>query len=364
MAPDARNIRSRLQDYVRSPEFQSVDEVSLSEYWSHFHDSIDIDITDNVVNVTGTSGIYAPRPSRSIFRKLIDLVRAPGSYGKIVIRKLLRRAWLRAGMEFEMTTMPADRAFDALMSGHPMADVPVCPGRLNYAELARRPGMTPNSAFAREDFARMGGPAAPNSSIYLAYFHMNILRARLNLGAGLSFLEIGAGNGNFAAQLLRHRKGTSYIVDLPRTLTASITFLTGLFPDLKIAMPHEMGSERIKDADLVFLTPAQLDVIPNAALDIAVNLHSFQEMTLEQIRIYFDLIGRVVKPGGCLFTVNRVEKLPASPETHFAGSQADIVRFSEYPWPADWATEIYEICPMGRLMQRDNSFIRLCRKPA
>lgn len=359
-SPD-RDIISRLREFIKSAEFAHVPEESLSEYWKYFQDTITFTFENGSVDVQGASGIYTPRARRSLFQKLGSLVISPRAYSKIVFQQLLRRAIHKSGMTFELVPVPIEIAFDAVMNIHPMSDYTRSPYRLDIEAIGAMSSAFRNSSAVAGDYLAFSQGIPPNDEVFIAYYYMNIFSFLGLFDDDFSYVEIGAGNGNLSSQLLRHRKKTSYIVDLPRTLVGSIAFLTKMHSELNIVMPHEAKDHDPDSADLVFLTPAQIDLIPTDSLSFAVNTDSFQEMTPSQVETYFAMIDRTVRPSGHFFTANRVEKIPGNPDTFHTGSQANVMRFSDYPWRESWVPLVHQVCPLSRLISRDNSFVRLSR---
>ena len=100
-------------------------------------------------------------------------------------------------------------------------------------------------------------------------------------------------------------------------------------------MPHEVQVGILDtDFDFAFLTVDQLDYIDDDSIDLAINCDSFQEMTHEQIAIYFKLIQRVTVESGIFFTTNRVEKIPVPNEINSYNTEQiePPNRFFDYPW--------------------------------
>jgi hypothetical protein len=201
----------------------------------------------------------------------------------------------------------------------------------------------------------------PHDQIYRAYYLKNILTHIGAFGGDFSFLEIGSGSGNLAHLMLQRSKRTSYIVDLPRTLCGAVAYLSRVMPDLRLLLPNEAESAPHRDADLVFVTPAQLHLVPDRAVTLAVNTASFQEMTPVQVGEYFNLVDRVVQPGGLFACYNRVEKIPGDDTIVAKESKAAVMRFAEYPWRPGRETLVHEVCRFSRLAQRDNSILRIER---
>ena len=127
-------------------------------------------------------------------------------------------------------------------------------------------------------------------------------------------------------------------------------------------MPNELQADGLpQEFDFAFLTVDQLQVLADDSVDLAINCHSFQEMTHEQIGIYFELIQRVVCDSGFFFTANRVEKIPCGADA-FSVEQPDPPnRMAEYPWKPHNSVLVYEICRLSRLVQLDSMANRLER---
>ena len=194
-----------------------------------------------------------------------------------------------------------------------------------------------------------------------SYYLYNLLRGYVDTDEVHTVLEIGPGSANLAALLYHFFGPRMVLVDLPRTLCMAIPLVADLFPDASILMPHESGRYSSGGYDFVFLTPAQTDLIAEDSVDLAINTHSFQEMTHRQISEYFNLVQRVCKSGGYFFTRNRVEKVPSGPDAYRTETTEPVNRFAEYPWNPNNEVLVYEICRLARLVQLDDMYIRLER---
>ena len=105
-------------------------------------------------------------------------------------------------------------------------------------------------------------------------------------------IEIGAGWGGFARALTAKVPGVTYvIVDLPQVLLFSGTYLSALRPDWKVFKSeagHTLPPDRYGDYDLVLIPHFVFPQTPLPALDLAVNMVSFQEMTKAQVEGYVE----------------------------------------------------------------------------
>jgi hypothetical protein len=249
-------------------------------------------------------------------------------------------------------------AFDAVIGNKPIADLSFGPQRVDFRKLSQKAEAVlsikdmKKRYFAKEKYHI-------NAQVISSYYTWNILCAHTNLDAIKTVLEIGPGSGNLSALLHYQLKARVICVDLLETLCLSIPFVADIFPQAKILMPHEVASSGIGEYDFIFLTPQQISKVRDSSVDLAVNMYSFQEMTVRQVEEYFLFIQRVSRRGGYFLTQNRVEK--------FLSGSNDLLpdefvsRFCHYPWQNGNETLIYQICPLIRLVQLSNSFIRLER---
>ena len=128
---------------------------------------------------------------------------------------------------------------------------------------------------------------------------------------GSTVCEIGSGTGNLASLCYFHFKTKLFLVDFPKTLLFSYSYLSQIFPEAKILLPNEVesGNFELSEYDIVMVAPDQTSAIPDGIADLTVNIGSMQEMTQKSIGSYFDMMDRITKPKGYFFTSNRVEKI-------------------------------------------------------
>jgi putative sugar O-methyltransferase len=351
-------IADRLSAFMTSDAFTIHSSVAKTEYWRYFSDQLRTDVSGSSVKVVGHSGFYVPPPA-SVFTRLIQKIaraaRQPSLVGSWVGREVARRFAIPR-------LMSAEKAFDAVMSNADVS-VPVMSAfAVDHRRLAQHPNVFANVANVVRHYEGWSGNKA-SANIISHYYYQNILRGSVEAGQVRTLLEIGAGNGNFPS-ILYHDWAPVRIVliDLPETLAISIPYLSSLFPSARIAMPNEIQADGFpREFDFAFLTVDQLGVLESDSIDLAINCHSFQEMTHEQIDIYFKLIQRVCRNSGLFFTANRVEKIPSGAEA-FSVEQPDPPnRMAEYPWNSRNSVLVYEICRLSRLVQLDSLAIRLER---
>jgi putative sugar O-methyltransferase len=349
----SKEFVDRFSGFVNSPEYQKTPDYAKTDYWEYHAGAINVHIDGNAISIDGKSGFYVapPRSSVTILKnRAVRAVKSPAAIARFAAARIKPKAGKNVRL------MDYFHAFDAVMSQKPVAEVDITPDRIDFRSLSRRDGIVASiDEMKRVYFA--GDKYRLNAQMVYSYYLANILHGYMDRKPE-TILEIGAGNGNLAS-LLHYTYGSRVIiVDLPETLCLSIPHIASLFPEAKVLMPHESGSDSHGDYDFIFLTADQTDKIKDNSVDLAVCNAAFQEMTHRQIKEYFDLIQRTCLHGGYFLYGSRVEKIPAA----FEGtdeSDAPVNRFSEYPWNPNNRILVYEICRLLRLVQLDNSYVRL-----
>jgi SAM-dependent methyltransferase len=214
--------------------------------------------------------------------------------------------------------------------------------------LRERAGRIARSVLGRSDLdktrrayeALWSAPPAASESPHavIAQHYMRLLREY----PARSYLEIGAGTGYLAALVRDAWRARITIIDLPEILPLGFLYLHKRFPEATFVLPGEPGP-----ADITFLTTG--DGIAADSVDLAVNTASFGEMTSETIAGYFQILRRVVRPGGLFFTVNREQKV----------MDGQPIRFADYPWSdrdvdlAAGRSEMHHLLqPQNRMLMR------------
>ena len=145
--------------------------------------------------------------------------------------------------------------------------------------------------------------------------------------------ELGAGYGRSAHVLLSLLPGVRYVViDIPPALYVAQRYLSSVFPDRKVFTWRTFKSyseiqNEFEQADLAFLLPSQIELLPDGLFDLFVNVSSLHEMRLEQIRYYFTQIRRLVRDRGWFY-------LKQWKESHIPFENI-VIRQEEYPL-AEW----------------------------
>jgi hypothetical protein len=182
-------------------------------------------------------------------------------------------------------------------------------------------------------------------------------------------MEIGGGSGNLASVLYKeYSPKLLLMIDLPESIVNSFVFLASIFPKAHFVLPNlaedyinkyfanDLATEH---GAIVFLTPLQAHFLPSNVVDLAINTHSFQEMTHDQIAEYFGLIERVSKEKSLFFCANRVEKIPCSGNSYTEIQKDPPNRFYDYPWHQKNIRIIDEISRLHRVCLADGVALRL-----
>ena len=155
-----------------------------------------------------------------------------------------------------------------------------------------------------------------------------------------TILELGPGYGRTAFVFLSLLPGVRYVLcDIPPALAVSERYLSSVFPDRRVFRYRPFGSydeirEEFERAQIAFLLPHQLELLPERGVDLFVNISSLHEMRLDQIRYYFTVLGRLVR---------RYFYLKEWRESNIPFENVTI-REGDYPIPAAWKRIYWRPC--------------------
>lgn len=112
-------------------------------------------------------------------------------------------------------------------------------------------------------------------------------------------VEVGGGYGRNAYVLKKmFPKSKIVMVDIVPGIVLAQWYLHKVFPRKKVLGISDFNNfkevkKRYEKADFVFLLPHQIEMLPDKSVDLFININSFQEMTYEQIKTYFNQIARL-----------------------------------------------------------------------
>lgn len=162
----------------------------------------------------------------------------------------------------------------------------------------------------------------------------------------LRILEIGAGYGNAAYQLVKKLKVKEYVIcDLPENLFLSSYYLQANFPDKKVLFITNNKSTVKQSSDFKFLIPAFLEKITDK-FDLVVNSYSFQEMNLKSVKEYFNYIKNHITDQGIFYSLNSHGKSGVMKPSDYPIEQFKLLNFKairQAPWEQVFSTTPYEI---------------------
>jgi putative sugar O-methyltransferase len=147
-------------------------------------------------------------------------------------------------------------------------------------------------------------------------------------------MEIGSGYGRLSWAMLEAFPQTRcVIVDIPPALAVAERYLTELHSERRVfRFRHFEDGDEVADelgqAELAFLTPNQLDLIPPLEVSGVLNVSSFHEMRPDQIAWYMHEAIPRHAPGGFLYT-----KQWKRSENEYDGI---VMRQEDYPVPLGW----------------------------
>lgn len=121
-----------------------------------------------------------------------------------------------------------------------------------------------------------------------------------DLPANGTVLEIGAGYGRLAQVFHEFGAGKFIIVDIAPALFLAQMYLHAVFPsakffDFRSFEQFEDVQREYEDAQFVFLSPNQIDQLPDNSVDLAININSFMEMTYQAVDHYMGSIDRICR---------------------------------------------------------------------
>lgn len=148
--------------------------------------------------------------------------------------------------------------------------------------------------------------------------------------------ELGAGWGRLGYVLREVNPKLTYIVyDLPEVLVVSQSYLPALlkaarFGDYSTARQEPRFSrQKLLERPLWFMGAQHMKKVDPQAVDVFVNIASFQEMPVSYITMYFQMISSIAGGGSCYFRQLRDGKSHGHRFDEVAG-------LDHYPFPAEW----------------------------
>lgn len=322
-----------------------------SDYWVRESLLAKILFFKDHIQIGGESGFYVPPLNGSIKPVLLDAI---WRLYKRMVLDIDRRLGL-SGSHSLSSCVTQYLAYDMIVKADQRIDYDENPFRFDHRKLEF---LFKSSAALRQQWFLKDRYFADGHIITSAYYY-SLFSHWLPSDAHL-YLEIGAGNGNLASFFRHYGHMKISIIDLPETILYSFCYLNSIFPELRCLLPNEiqvpLTAESIREHDVIFLLPSQGELLPDSVFDLAVNVHSMQEMNQNHIDEYIKLVQKKLKDGGIWCNSNRVEKVPSR-----TGSP---IRAFCFPYVSKNEVLVDEVDRYMRLIQLDGVCVRVERKNA
>jgi putative sugar O-methyltransferase len=175
-----------------------------------------------------------------------------------------------------------------------------------------------------------------------SFLEYRAIASDIQLDTVRTIMELGAGYGRTAFVFLSLIPSMRYfIVDIPPALYICERYLCSQFAGRKIFRYRPFADyaevkDEMENADLIFLLPSQLELLPDRSCDLFVNISSLHEMKPAAIRYYFQQIGRLTAK----YFYFKQWKTWRNPEDDIVISEAD------YPVSKQWQRVFWRECPV------------------
>jgi putative sugar O-methyltransferase len=148
--------------------------------------------------------------------------------------------------------------------------------------------------------------------------------------------ELGAGWGRLGYVLRSVNPGAVYVIfDLPEVLVVSQRYMQALFPDARVAdyatgrKVERFTRDTLLQYSLWFLGTQHIRQLDRGAVDVVLNVASFQEMPLAYVAEYVRRFSDIAQGGHCYLRQLRA----GDSHGHCYG---EIATLEEYPFPKSW----------------------------
>lgn len=127
-------------------------------------------------------------------------------------------------------------------------------------------------------------------------------------------VEIGCGYGGFSGKLKTFfPKARIILIDLPEVNAVQAYYLSAVHPDANILTYDDFCADKeaiLKnlDFDFLILPGWEIGSINSQSVDQVISLRAMMEFNLDVVLLYTSNIQRMIKPGGLLYIVNRLQK--------------------------------------------------------
>lgn len=220
-------------DWIRARRDNSFN-TTLTDYWKHHSNIINVKFNGDSVFLTGESGFYFPRELNLLnrLRYFARLLPARLSYSIFTACRFF------FSKPIDFLSAYSD-AYENIWRLDPVTRRGSSSQGLNFEKLKNE----------KLNFRTIKGmkekwPSAKTNILaemtIKAYFYLQLMESNITKLAGLTVCEIGCGTGNLATLLHYHFNTKLFLVDLPKTLLFSFSYLSSVVPNAKILLPNEI----------------------------------------------------------------------------------------------------------------------------
>jgi len=157
------------------------------------------------------------------------------------------------------------------------------------------------------------------------------LESRL-LSEHLTVVDLGAGWGRIAHVLMTLNPRLSYVIaDIPVSLIIAQAYLPQHVPTATI-IPYTKNRDvksfdrgTLQSGEIRFCGAQDLARFADASVDVFINVFSFQEMTMQQVTEYVDIVDKIAQ-GGLLYHQQRLK--------------GDVLTRENFPCKLDWSPQL------------------------
>lgn len=166
---------------------------------------------------------------------------------------------------------------------------------------------------------------------------VDVVSKNIELKEGHRFLELGAGSGRTCIAMCKTKKNIRYIIcDIPPALYISQENVSREFSEKKIFKFQNFKSfSDVKDdmisAEIAFISPEQLHLIPNKFIDTSIAIDCLHEMTNETVVHYFEEFNRI---SDTLYFKSQIKQ--------WADTSHKSLDFDTYPIRGNWKKVLHE----------------------
>jgi putative sugar O-methyltransferase len=168
-------------------------------------------------------------------------------------------------------------------------------------------------------------------------------------------VELGGGYGRLAWVFLRTSARLRYVlVDIPPALAVAEEYLTTVLPERRAFRFRRFSAyddvrHEFENAEIAFMTPNQLDLVPPLGAWLFVNISSLHEMRRDQVEHYFRQIERHAA-GGYFYTKqwrrwhNPDDDITVDHDDYPVPNSWRVVFDRQHPIQTEFFEALYELC--------------------